>query len=134
MVNIQNNTDDYYDYNTYGFANYESTAINPGGWMLLGTSLYCVLCVIAVPPMVVLGKTWERKRLAKGKWDEKESDEESKTVQESTKTISKNSKSDSDMGAEAMADGEIETQLMPNDKHIRFARDREDEGVNRVSD
>lgn len=108
-----NSTDDYYDYNKNGFESYVFTTIDPGPWMLFGVSIYSCICVIVIPPLVILGNRYEKRRLEKGKWKEDEDDSEgSETVGESTKQIEGSKDTSGHSITEAAAAGEIETKLM----------------------
>ena len=124
-----NSTDDQY-FNINGYEAYVPTAINPGPWMVVGVCIYSFVCIIAVPPLVILGNRYEKRRSEKGKYED---DEDSETLSESSKK--KESKEITPPGTveEAVADGEIETMLSPRssnnlgqEQHARFVNDEYD--------
>lgn len=56
--------DDYY---YEGFDNYVPKTVDPGPWMLIGVSVYSLLCIIILPFLVVIGNRRERRRMEKKK-------------------------------------------------------------------
>ena len=51
--------DDYFD---DGFVGYIETTVDPGPWILFGTTVYCALTILALPVLVIL---WRRKQRRK---------------------------------------------------------------------
>lgn len=63
------NADDYDDdeyYGDDGFDGYIETTVDPGPWILVGTTLYCLLTVIALPVSVIL---YNRRKKRHSKYD-----------------------------------------------------------------
>jgi len=52
--NANDYDDDEYYYDDDGFDGYIETSVDPGPWILVGTTLYCLLTVIALPVCVIL--------------------------------------------------------------------------------
>lgn len=71
MVSTQD--EDSYDYFDDGFDNYEPKTIAPGPWMLIGVSIYSILCVVILPFLVVLGNKRDKKRIHRGTWEDDDS-------------------------------------------------------------
>jgi len=55
---VAGSDEDDYTYDDDGFDGYIENSIDPGPWMLLGTTLYCLATIIALPMLVV----WDQKR------------------------------------------------------------------------
>jgi len=61
MVSAEDDDDYYYYYD--GFDNYVPKTIDPGPWMLIGVSVYSLICIIVLPFFVVIGNRRERRRM-----------------------------------------------------------------------
>lgn len=51
-----------------GFASYVPTTVDAGDWMFIASFLYCLLCILLLPVLVIIGRRWEKKR-REGIWD-----------------------------------------------------------------
>ena len=53
---------DYSEGDDDGFIGYIPTTTDPGPWVLIGVSIYSVGCILILPPLVVLGNRWDKRR------------------------------------------------------------------------
>ena len=58
---VSGGSDDDYLYDD-GFDGYIETTVDPGPWMLFGTTMYCLATVLALPILVVWGKKRQREK------------------------------------------------------------------------
>lgn len=63
---VSGGSDDDYLYDD-GFDGYIETTVDPGPWMLFGTTMYCLATVLALPILVVWGKKKAKGKMAEGR-------------------------------------------------------------------
>ena len=84
--------------NDDGFASYVPTTVDAGDWMFIASFLYCLLCILLLPVLVIIGRRWGKRR-REATWDNIDSEDSESYADNDTRAGRSNSE---DVGQEAI--------------------------------